>query len=39
MYEKFGLKKLDNISSKILEKKFEKKNNCEICGYNKFCNG
>ena len=39
MYEKFGLKKLESISSKILEKKFTKKDNCQICGYNKFCNG
>ncbi|MBE6507902.1 MAG: ATP-dependent helicase [Methanobrevibacter sp.] len=37
-YEKFGLKELEKITSKILDQKFDKKSNCDYCEHNKFCN-
>ena len=37
IFEKYGLRELNKISSNILNKKFEKKGNCEICPYSKFC--
>ena len=37
-YEKYCVKKLDLISAEILNKKFIKKDNCENCEYNLFCN-
>lgn len=39
IYEKYGLRELEKITSKILDKKFIKKDKCEKCGYNKFCRG
>ena len=38
IYEKYSLRQLEKITSRIMDKKFIKKNNCEKCGYKKFCN-
>jgi DNA helicase-2/ATP-dependent DNA helicase PcrA len=37
IYENYGLRELNKISANILNKRFEKNGDCEICEYSKFC--